>query len=316
MSQYTQTVFLTGGAGFIGSNYLNKYVPLNPDVLYVNIDALTYAGNLQNIQVSDEPNYVFEKADIRERESLETLFKKYAPTAVLHFAAESHVDLSLKNPNIFFETNVLGTHSLLSLSREYAIARFHLVSTDEVYGALTTADGSFSESSPISPRNPYSASKAGADITVQAYHETFGLNTIVTRSSNTYGPNQDVSKLMPKFIAQLKNDEKVPLYGKGEQMREWMFVEDCIDGIHAAFTLGKSGQVYNVGSSFELSNYELTMKLLKAFGKDDSYISYVEDRLGHDFRYALDVSKIKKELGWSPKVDFTEGLRRTIESYL
>lgn len=316
MSDFKQTIFLTGGAGFIGSNYLNKYVPNQPTCLFVNVDALTYAGKLNNILVSNHPNYRFEQIDIRKEESLRQVFKSYKPTAVLHFAAESHVDLSLKNPSVFFQTNVIGTNNLLNLSREFNVGRFHLVSTDEVYGALDSNDGSFSESSPINPRNPYSASKAAGDAMVQAYHHTFAMNTVITRSSNTYGPNQDTTKLIPRFIAKLQNDESVPLFGKGKQMREWTYVEDCIDGIHAAFTHGKSGEVYNIGSGFEISNYELTMKLLKEFNKDDSYISYVEDRLGHDFRYSLDISKIRSELDWSPKVVFEEGLRRTIFSYI
>jgi dTDP-glucose 4,6-dehydratase len=185
-----------------------------------------------------------------------------------------------------------------------------------VYGALSTTEGSFTEQSPINPRNPYSASKAGAEVMVQAYYETFGMDVVITRSSNTYGPNQDNSKLIPLFIANLQKDQPVPLYGKGEQMREWMFVEDCIDGIHTAFTKGKSGEVYNIGGGLELPNYELTKLLLVAFDKDESYIIYVEDRLGHDFRYSLDIQKIQNELGWSPKIDFEQGLDRTIRSYV
>lgn len=313
---YTNVILLTGGAGFIGSNYLNKYVPLSPDTRFVNVDVLTYAGNLNNIHVSELPNYQFENVDIRDRLRLEELFKRYHPTIVLHFAAESHVDMSLKNPNVFFETNVLGTHNLLTLSKEYGVGRFHLVSTDEVYGALAEDGVAFTEMSPIHPRNPYSASKAGADVMVSAYHETFGMNTIITRSSNTYGPNQDVTKLIPSFVAKLSKGESVPLYGEGLQMRDWMFVEDCIDGINTALTHGISGEVYNVGGGFELKNIELTRKLLAYFNRDESMILYVEDRLGHDFRYALDTSKIKNELGWTPKVDFETGLVRTIESLL
>jgi dTDP-glucose 4,6-dehydratase len=316
MNNFNQTILLTGGAGFIASNYINKYVPLSPDTLFVNIDALTYAGNLKNIHVSELSNYRFENVDIRERARLEEVYRMYKPTAVLHFAAESHVDLSLKNPNIFFETNVLGTHNLLSLAKDYGVGRFHLVSTDEVYGALDEHESSFTEMSPIRPRNPYSASKAGADVMVMAYHETFGLDVIITRSSNTYGPNQDNTKLIPHFVSKLAKGERVPLYGEGLQVRDWMFVEDCIDGIHMTFSRGRSGEIYNVGGGHELKNIELTMKLLAYFDKDESSISYVEDRLGHDFRYALNVEKIKNELGWSPKTNFEMGLQKTIDSLL
>jgi dTDP-glucose 4,6-dehydratase len=304
--------FITGGAGFIGSNYLNKYVPLNPDVLFVNIDALTYAGNL----ISEHSNYRFENTNICDLPRLKSLFEEYRPKAVLHFAAESHVDMSLENPDIFIQTNVVGTHNLLQLSRRFEVERFHLVSTDEVYGSLQIHEDSFSELSPIKPRNPYSASKASAEMFVRAYHSTFGLNTIITRSSNTYGPNQDGTKLIPRFVSDLIKGEKVPLYGEGLQMREWMFVEDCIDGIETAFTKGVSGEIYNVGGGNEFTNLELTHKILSFFEKDETSISFVKDRQGHDFRYSLNVEKIRDELGWSPKVDFSTGLKLTIKSLM
>jgi dTDP-glucose 4,6-dehydratase len=315
MSQFTKTVFVTGGAGFIGSNYLNKYVAERSDWLFVNIDCLTYAGNLQNISVSEKENYIFSNTDIRDKEGLAKIFEEYKPDAVIHFAAESHVDLSIKDPNIFIQTNIIGTHNLLSLSLEHQVKRFHLISTDEVYGALTVDGASFTENSPIAPRNPYSASKASSELFVRTYNQTFGLNTVISRSSNTFGPHQDRSKLIPLFISKLKDDEKVPLYSRGEQIREWTYVTDCIDGIQMVFCNGLSGEIYNIGSGYELTNYELTKKILAEFGKDDSSISYVDDRIGHDYRYSMDTSKIKTELGWTPQVSFDEGLKRTIEFY-
>ena len=312
---FNKIVFVTGGAGFIGSNFINKFVPQEKDTLFVNIDCLTYAGDLANVTVSESQNYIFENVDIRNVEALRALFLKYEPKGVIHFAAESHVDLSLKNPSVFVETNVLGTNNLLLLSKEHKVERFHQISTDEVYGALTATGDSFTESTPLAPRNPYSASKASADLMVLAYHRAFGLNTVITRSSNVFGPQQDKTKLIPLFIHRLQNNEKVPLYGKGEQIREWTYVEDCIDAIHTVFTEGKSGEVYNIGSGNELSNSELTNKLLALFGKDASAIEYVEDRLGHDFRYSLDASKIKSELRWKPGYTFEKGLEETLSFY-
>lgn len=310
-----KTIFVTGGAGFIGSNYLNKHVVENPGISYVNIDALTYAGDLTNVKVSDEKNYCFEQVDIRDQSALRGLFEKYQPDAVIHFAAESHVDFGLKNPNLFLETNIIGTSNLLALAVDFNIERFHYVSTDEVYGALAIDDPSFLETNLLRPRNQYSASKAGAELMVISYHETYGLNIVITRSCNTFGPNQDDSKLIPKFIKTIADDKPVPLYGKGEQIREWLFVEDCVDGIHKVFTEGKSGEVYNVGGGTEMTNYDLTIKLLESFGKDEAHISYVEDRKGHDFRYSLNISKIKDELNWSPKFEFREALQKTLDSY-
>ncbi len=312
---FSDVVFVTGGAGFIGSNYLNTYVPRCPERLFVNIDCLTYAGNVENVTVDKEKNYILETVDIRDVEKLTSLFETYAPTGVIHFAAESHVDVSIENPDVFIGTNIVGTHNLLKLAREYRVKRFHQISTDEVYGALSAEDSAFTEDAPLTPRNPYSASKAAADLLVGAYHETFGLNTVITRSSNNYGPNQDLSKVIPSFITKLLRGEKVPLYGEGAQMREWVYVGDSVDAIHLVFEQGVNGGMYNIGSQHEMSNLQLTKALLSLTGRDMSSISYVTDRLGHDFRYSLDSSKLRNELGWVPKVSFDVGLRNTFEHY-
>lgn len=314
-SQYDKVVFVTGGAGFIGSNYLNKYVPRHAKYFFVNIDALTYAAKKENVTAAKLSNYAFEKVDIRDAVKLERLFVKYHPTGIIHFAAESHVDLSIKDPNIFIETNVIGTNNLLSLAKKYGIKRFHHISTDEVYGALNDKRGIFTEKSPMAPRNPYSASKAGADLMVMAYYETFGLNVVVTRSSNNYGPNQDTTKLIPSFVSKLLRGEPVPLYGKGENIRDWLYVEDNIDAIDLVFHKGRTGEVYNIGGNCELTNIAVVKKLLALTGRDAASIRYVEDRLGHDFRYALSSEKLTNELGWKPKMDFEKGIRNTLAFY-
>lgn len=312
---YKKRIVVTGGAGFIGSHYLNKFVVAYPDTLFINIDSLTYAANIDNIKIDKEINYIFEKADIRNISNLRKIFKKYQPTDIIHFAAESHVDLSIKNPSLFIETNVMGTHNLLILAREFKTKRFLFISTDEVYGALATKKGVFTEDSPLMPRNPYSASKAAADRLVHSYHHTFGLDIIITRSSNNYGPHQDKSKLIPLFTTNLSRGKKVPLYGEGAQIRDWLFVEDNIRAIDLVFQSGKSGEVYNIAGNTELSNLELTKKLLAFHKLDNSYIMYVPDRPGHDFRYSLDCTKIKVELGWKPAVSFDEGLLITLSFY-
>jgi dTDP-glucose 4,6-dehydratase len=314
LKNYKERILVTGGAGFIGSNFLNYFVPLRPRTLFVNVDCLTYAGDLKNIKVSSSANYIFEKADIRSRKKLESIFKKYRLTGVIHFAAESHVDLSIKNPRIFLETNILGTENLLALSVIYKVERFLLVSTDEVYGALGPGDAGFKESDVLDPRSPYSASKAGAEHLTRAYANTYKLDVVITRSSNNYGPNQDKSKLIPLFVTNLLKDKPVPLYGKGLQVRDWLYVEDNVRAIDLIFRKGRSGEVYNVGGDCELSNVELTKKLLSLLKKGEKMIKYVADRPGHDFRYSLDSAKIKK-LGWSPSVLFEEGLRRTLEYF-
>ncbi len=312
---YKKTLFITGGAGFIGSNYLNTFVPRYSEYFFVNIDCVTYAADLKNITVAGLPNYAFRKVDIRNVKKLEAVFAEFNPDGVIHFAAESHVDLSIKNPNIFIETNISGTQNLLSLSKTYGVKRFHQISTDEVYGALKDTHGIFTEKTPMNPRNPYSASKAGAELMVMAYHETFGLDTVITRSSNNYGPHQDTSKLIPLFITNLLKGEKVPVYGRGENIRDWLYVEDNVNAIDQVFHSGKSGEIYNIGGNCELPNMTVVKKLLTLTGKTERSIRYVKDRLGHDFRYALESKKIAKELGWKPKTKFEDGIQKTFEYY-
>lgn len=313
--KYTRTILVTGGAGFIGSAYLNWAVRFYPKYSFVNIDALTYAGDLKNVAVGDSTNYAFEKVNICNLARLEKIFKKYKPTDVIHFAAESHVDVSIANPDIFIETNVIGTHNLLLLAKRYSIKRFHHISTDEVYGSLDKTARSSRESDALAPNSPYSASKAGAEMLIRAYHETFGLDTVITRSSNNYGPRQFEEKLIPLFITNLLANKKVPLYGKGKNIRNWIYVDDNVNGIDRAFHKGKSGAIYNLGGGTEISNIELTRRLLGMMKKPTSLIEYVTDRLGHDFRYSLDFSKARKELDWRPKTSFEDGLKRTIAYY-
>ena len=311
-----KTILVTGGCGFIASNYLNKFVAkYQNDYLFVNIDRLTYAANKANVVVGSSSNYFFEQADIRDGAVMEKIFIKYAPTDIINFAAETHVDASIDNPGIFVETNIVGTHNLLMLARRHRVDRFHQVSTDEVYGHFENKEGKFSENDALRPNSPYSASKASADLLVNAYHRTFGLNCVISRGSNTYGPNQDSSKLIPKFITNILKNKKVPLYAKGDNVRDWLYVEDHIDAIDAVFHKAKSGQIYNIGANCEKSNIEITKILLDALGKDESMIDYVEDRPGHDFRYGLCIEKIKGELGWAPRFGFEESMKITIEYY-
>lgn len=308
-------IVVTGGLGFIGSNFLNKFVIKYPEYLFINIDCITYAANKNNIFVSKKPNYVFEKVDIRELKSLEKIFKRYKPTDTIHFAAESHVDISIENPAIFVETNIIGTHNLLILAKKYSLNRHYQVSTDEVYGSLGKHDKPFTTSSLLAPNSPYSASKTSGDLLVRSYNKTFGLNTVISRCSNNYGPNQDKTKLIPKFISLLLDNKKVPIYAKGENIRDWIYVEDHIDAIDMIFHKGKSGNIYNIGGNYELSNIEIAKKLISITKKNESYIEYVLDRPGHDFRYAIDNSEIYKELGWKPKYSFEEGILKTLKFF-
>jgi len=311
-----QTIIITWWAGFIGSNFLNKYVLLYPEINWINIDALTYAWKLENIseEVKNSKNYFFEKVDIRDKESLEKIYQKYKPTDIIHFAAESHVDNSIKNPKIFTETNVIWTQNLLDLHLKYKLKRFHHISTDEVYGDLPNG-WFFTETTCLNPSSPYSASKASSDMLVKAYWRTFWLNYTITRCSNNYWPNQDKEKLIPHFIWLLLNDKPVTLYWDGSNIRDWLYVEDHCDAVWEVFSKAKTWSIYNVWWNNEKTNLEITKIILKKLGKDESYIVFVKDRPGHDKRYAIDATKIKTELWWEPKYKFEEGIKKTIEFY-
>jgi len=314
MTYQFKSILVTGGAGFIGSNFLNKYVKAFSETKWVNLDKLTYAGNLANIEVSDLSNYEFIQGDICDETLVNSIFEKYQFDGIIHFAAESHVDFSISDPAIFIKTNVLGTEVLLRNAKKYGVKRFHHISTDEVYGQLGET-GYFTEESPIKPSSPYSATKASSDLIVKAYYHTFNLDITITNCSNNYGPYQDLSKLIPKFTTNLLTGKHVPLYKDGKNIRDWLYVEDHCDAIWKVFTEAKNGETYNVGGNSEKTNMEITKVLLAATDRDESFIDYVADRPGHDFRYAIDASKIKKELGWEPKYTFEEGIKKTIEFY-
>ncbi|EPY09441.1 dTDP-glucose 4,6-dehydratase [Paenibacillus alvei] len=308
-------LLVTGGAGFIGSNFviymLNKY----PEYKIVNVDALTYAGNLENLsEVQHNPNYRFVKADITDAQVMEKLFSE-GVNLVVNFAAESHVDRSILEPEIFVETNVLGTQVLLDAAKKHGVTKFVQVSTDEVYGSLGET-GLFSETTPLTPNSPYSASKAGGDMLVRAYHETFGLPVNITRCSNNYGPYQFPEKLIPLMIANALNDKQLPIYGDGLNVRDWLYVEDHCSAIDLVIHKGQNGEVYNVGGNNERTNIHIVRTILEQLGKPESLIKYVEDRLGHDRRYGIDATKITTELGWKPKHTFETGIKETINWYL
>lgn len=312
----SQTLIITGWAGFIGSNFLSKYVLAFPEIHFINIDALTYAGNIEKISLEARgaSNYSFEHVDIRDIDALRKVYEKYTPTDVIHFAAESHVDNSIRNPRLFTEVNALGTQNLLDLHREFKMNRFHYISTDEVYGDIPES-GFFTEETHLEPSSPYSASKAAGDMLTQAYGRTFGIDYTITRCSNNYGRNQNFISLIPLFISKIQKDEKVPLYGDGSNIRDWLYVEDHCDAIWEVFTRAKQGSVYNVWGNNEYTNLEITKILLEAMWKSEDLISFVPDRPWHDKRYAIDASKIRDELGWEPKVNFEEGIKKTIEFY-
>lgn len=312
---YDKTILVTGGAGFIGSHYLNTMVPRYPQYRFINVDLLTYAANPANIHVADATNYLFVQADIRDREAMARLFEEHMPTHVLHFAAESHVDNSIARPQAFIETNIVGTQILLDLARTHDIRRFHQISTDEVYGSIAEGVPPVSEDAPLLPNSPYSASKAAGDLLVRAYHRTYGLDTVTTRASNNYGPHQHTEKLIPRFITALLAGQKVPLYGNGLNVRDWIYVGDHVEGIDRVFHKGRAGEVYNLGGNNEMSNIEITNTLLHRGGFGEDRIEHVADRLGHDFRYSIDSRKAKAELDWEPEMDFTEGLQTTWEYY-
>lgn len=312
---------ITGGAGFIGSNFIHLFLKNNQDYAVVNLDLLTYAGNLDNLlTVQNDPRYTFVKGDICDRELLKQLFQTHNFSAVIHFAAESHVDRSITGPETFITTNVLGTQCLLHTAKEYWDGhydgrRFVHVSTDEVYGSLGPT-GYFTEETPIAPNSPYSSSKAGSDLLVRAYFETYHFPSIITRCSNNYGPYQFPEKLIPLMITNALRDIQLPVYGDGLNIRDWLFVEDHCSAINVVLNKGTPGQVYNIGGNNEKTNIEIVKMLLAELGKPETLIKYVQDRLGHDRRYAIDASKIKNELGWEPETKFKDGLKNTIKWYV
>lgn len=315
-----KTTFLVGAAGFIGSNFVKTIATQQKDHHFVIIDKLTYAGHLFNIEEDCSHEHIdFEQIDIVDSKALASLFQKYSPENIINFAAESHVDRSIENPNVFLETNVMGTMNLLNHSKQLhqkgQFSRYLQVSTDEVYGELTLNEEAFTEKTQIKPNSPYSASKAAADHLVHSYHHTYQLDTIITRCSNNYGPYQNPEKLIPVMIDKAKKDEKLPVYGKGENIRDWIYVDDHNLGIWDAFTKGKAGEVYNFGGDSEYKNIELIKILLNQLGKSEDLITFVTDRLGHDFRYAINFKKAKDELGWTPQTNFQDGLQKTIEWY-
>ena len=313
------TIIVTGGAGFIGSNFvfhmLNKY----PDYRIVCLDCLTYAGNLSTLEpVMDNPNFRFVKESITDREAVYKLFEEEKPDMVVNFAAESHVDRSIENPEVFLDTNIKGTAVLMDACRKYGIKRYHQVSTDEVYGdlPLDRPDLFFTEKTPLHTSSPYSSSKASADLFVLAYHRTFGLPVTISRCSNNYGPYHFPEKLIPLMISRALADEELPVYGKGENVRDWLHVSDHCEAIDLIIHKGKVGEVYNVGGHNERTNLEVVKTILKALDKPESLIKFVTDRPGHDMRYAIDPTKLETELGWEPKYNFDTGIAQTIEWYL
>jgi len=324
-----RTILITGGAGFIGSHVVRRFVAGYPDYLIVNADKLTYAGNLENLaDVEKKGNYKFEKVDIVDKNAILHLFEKYRFDSIIHLAAETHVDRSITGPDEFVFTNIVGTVNLLNASlnnwkNDFDGKLFYHVSTDEVYGSLGK-EGLFTEETSYDPKSPYSASKASSDHMVRAYSHTFGLPAIISNCSNNYGPNQFPEKLIPLAINNIKNNKPIPVYGKGENIRDWLFVEDHASAIDAIFHHGKVGDTYNIGGNNEWKNLDLILvlcrimdkKLNRAEGTSEQLITYVKDRPGHDMRYAIDSSKLTNELGWSPIPDFTDGLEKTVEWYL
>ena len=312
-------ILVTGGAGFIGGNFVHYMVDKYPNYMIVNLDALTYAGNLETCQpVEGKLNYKFVKGDIADREFIFDLFEKEKFDIVVNFAAESHVDRSVTDPEIFIKTNVLGTQVLMDASRVYGVERYHQVSTDEVYGdlPLDRQDLFFTEETPLHTSSPYSASKASADLLVFAYHRTFGLPITISRCSNNYGPYHFPEKLIPLMISRALNNEPLPVYGNGENVRDWLHVYDHCAAIDLILHKGKVGEVYNVGGHNERTNLEVVKTILKALNKPEALITYVKDRPGHDLRYAIDPQKLENELGWKPTYNFDTGIQQTIEWYL
>ncbi|QDT42451.1 dTDP-glucose 4,6-dehydratase [Gimesia alba] len=308
-------ILLTGGCGFIGSNFIRYQLSEYPEVSITNLDKLTYAGNLENLkEFESHSGYTFVKGDITDQDLVNSLLKSNRFDAVINFAAESHVDRSILDSGPFIQTNIVGTQVLLDAARNHKIERFLQVSTDEVYGSLG-AEGLFTEQTPLAPNSPYSASKAAADLLVRSYVKTFDLPAIITRCSNNYGPYQFPEKLIPLFISNALEDQPVPIYGEGKNVRDWIHVLDHCRGIDAALRKGEAGQVYNFGGNAEMQNIEITRLLLKLLGKPETLIQYVTDRPGHDLRYAIDCRKAEAELGWKPEMEFHAGLENTIKWY-
>ena len=312
-------IIVTGGAGFIGGNFVHYMVNKYPTDQIVCLDLLTYAGNMETLApVMDNPNFSFVKGDIADRKFIYELFETEKPDVVINFAAESHVDRSIENPEIFLQTNVIGTSVLLDACRKYGNIRYHQVSTDEVYGdlPLDRPDLFFTEETPLHTSSPYSASKASADLLVLAYHRTFGVPVTISRCSNNYGPYHFPEKLIPLMIANALNDKALPVYGTGENVRDWLYVEDHCIAIDLIVRNGKIGEVYNIGGHNERTNLDVVKTILRELGKDEGLITYVSDRLGHDRRYAIDPTKMQTELGWQPTTLFDEGIKKTIQWYL
>ncbi|AGN17558.1 dTDP-glucose 4,6-dehydratase [Methanobrevibacter sp. AbM4] len=308
------TVLVTGGAGFIGSNFLRYMVNKYPNYDFINLDALTYCGNLENLKdIEDKDNYSFVKGNICDTELVNGIVENV--DYIVHFAAESHVDRSIEDPGIFIKSNILGTQTLLDASKRNDIKKFLQVSTDEVYGSLGPK-GYFTEQTPLQANSPYSASKAGADLMVRAYHNTFDLPVNITRCSNNYGPYQFPEKLIPLMISNAIEDKELPVYGDGKNIRDWLHVYDHCTGIDLVLHKGKSGEVYNIGGHNERANIDIVKLILKELDKPESLIKFVSDRLGHDRRYAIDSSKIRRDLGWRPKYTFEDGIIETIHWYL
>ncbi len=324
-----RTILITGGAGFIGSHVVRYFVNKYNDYKIINLDKLTYAGNLENLKdIEGKPNYEFVRGDIYDAPFLDELFEKYAFDIVIHLAAESHVDRSITDPNEFIKTNIVGTVNLLNVSKKYWEndfngKLFYHISTDEVYGSLGE-EGYFTEETPYDPRSPYSASKASSDHMVRAYYNTYKLPVVISNCSNNYGPNQFPEKLIPLFINNIRNHKNLPVYGKGENIRDWLYVEDHAEAIDFICHKGRTGETYNIGGDNEWKNIDLIKKLCelmdtklgRAPGSSEKLITYVKDRAGHDKRYAIDCSKLKNEIGWKPRINFEEGLSKTIDWYL
>ncbi|SEW07381.1 dTDP-glucose 4,6-dehydratase [[Clostridium] fimetarium] len=312
-------IIVTGGAGFIGGNFVHMMLEKYPDYSIICLDNLTYAGNMETLSpVMDNPKFKFIKADIADRAAVYKIFEDEKPDILVNFAAESHVDRSIEDPGIFIQTNVVGTGVLLDACRKYGITRYHQVSTDEVYGdlPLDRPDLFFTEDTPLHTSSPYSSSKAGADLLVMSYHRTFGLPVTISRCSNNYGPYHFPEKLIPLIIANALAEKQLPVYGKGENVRDWLYVEDHCHAIDLIIHNGRVGEVYNIGGHNERTNLQVVKTIIKELGKSEDLITYVTDRLGHDMRYAIDPTKIHDELGWEPTTLFDEGIKKTVKWYL